>query len=220
LGNSKSLDHYEAHITVVDADIDEFAKACRGLNLKPILIDAMLMRGGVFKDLMSSSKFHGTYEAARAYLTEKADALRERGFTVVREKLETTPFNPRTPSRANGMEVKVGPGYFETHVPVFVNKPSQFKWVETIAKLRGAHLSRNAFKRNGTWTTYMVTLRSHHDVYETFAERVSGLVRALNDLYLPVGTVITEFAIHDTHVDHDRDWTGAKPIVEDDDEQH
>jgi hypothetical protein len=207
LRTSTRKDHYEAHITVINADIDAFRQACGDLALKAILIDGMVNGGGVFKDLMTSSKFLGAFDDALAYITDKATALRDLGFDVVRTKLETTPMNALTPSYVNGMLAKTGPGYFESHVPVHVTA-DRLGDLRNLARTRGAHMSRNAFKVDGDTQVMMLTLRSHHDLYETFLDRVNGLKQRLADALFETSPVIVEYAIHDTNVHHDREWTG------------
>jgi hypothetical protein len=191
-------DHYEMHVTVESADVDAFRCACAVIGVKPILLDLHLTKGGIMKDLMTSSRFRGSYAGARARLDEIAAQLTEQGYKVVRKKLETTPWNEEAKARHLG--------YFESHLPVETT-PEGVDGLREIARRIKAHVSRNAFKANEGTVVMMTTIREHGFTAEAFAARVDEAAGTLRAAGFVVGKVISEFAAFDTNVDHDAAWT-------------
>lgn len=208
LGESKDIDHYEAHITVSLADVDEFTSACREIGVKPIVLDLQKKQGGVMKDMMTSSTIKASYEEARAYVEEKSSLLEAKGFAVVRKKLETTPWNPRTPSVAGKLQSVPESTYFESHLQVLIHE-DQRPVLQTLATGLGFHLSRNTFKvREDGMSVVMMTVRDYKLLYEPFAAVVEHAKSTLEENGFPVEKTIVEYAIWDTKINHDAAWTG------------
>lgn len=197
---SAPADHYEMHVTVASADVDAFRCACAAIGVKPILLDLHLSKGGVMKDLMTSSKFRGSYDEALAHLDGIASGLAGFGFNVVRKKLETTPWNEEAKARYVG--------YFESHLPVETTEEGA-ETLREVAKQIRAHVSRNAFKAQGETMVLMTTIREHGFTAEAFATRVEEAAEALRAAGFTVGKVISEYAAYDTNISHDAAWTAT-----------
>lgn len=208
LATSTAPDHYEAHITVAQGDVEAFSADVRSLDMKPIVLDLHLRRGGVMKDMMTSSTVFCAFEEALSYLDAKAAALGALGYAVVRKKLETTPWNARTPSARNGIAAVPPGGYFESHVPVTIAAGDRARLADLAGRL-GFHLSRNTFKRTGDREVVMMTARSTSMLYEEFQMHVAQAQGALAAERFETGRVIVEYAIHDTKAAHDAAWTAA-----------
>lgn len=209
LDRSTDADHYEAHITVEQAEVEDFISACREIGVKPIVLDLQKRQGGVMKDMMTSSTIRGTYEFARAYADDIAHALSARGLRVVRKKLETTPWNRRTPSVVNGV-LNVPQGtYFESHVPIQIRE-NERPALQALAHDLGFHLSRNAFKlRDDGTSIVMMTARSYDQLYEAFLYTVEKAKIRIVKAGFAVEKTLIEYAIWDTKITHDAEWTSV-----------
>lgn len=207
---------YEIHVTVdVGSRLQEFRDTCAEARVKPILIDLHLQGGGVMKDLMTSSVFVGNNRTAFDELRRISTFLKEKGFSVVREKIETIPWHPAAPSLAH-QRMKMPPNcYFECHLNVLCATKAHEDLLDNIAKGHGAHKSRNAWKRydNGAYTI-MVTYRDYDTVYETFCVRLERLKAALLYAQFQIEKEIVEFSVYDTKVSHDAAWLLQPPLTQ------
>ena len=119
---------FEIHVTVdgdkskrenFHFDIDEFKEDCSIVGVKPIVIDLEINDGSIIKDVMTSSKFFGdnrtAYEESERIVTE----LKNRGYDVVRNKIETVPWHPAAPVISRGEAIPNG-CYFESHIGIVI----------------------------------------------------------------------------------------------------
>ena len=201
VATSPHQDHYEIHVTVANAAVPQFQHACHELGVKPIVLDLQLRSGGSVHDVMTSSTFRGTYEAVRMEVDNLAAAFTLRGFDVIRRKIETTPWNPRTPRRGD----VPGVGYFEAHLPVLSDETDR-PALERMVAMTDAHLSRNVFKRTEQGSVNMVTIRHTNQVYEDFLADLEALVVRLEEAGFPPQKRLVEYAIYDSHQGHDARW--------------
>jgi NTP pyrophosphatase (non-canonical NTP hydrolase) len=203
---------YEIHVSVEEASSpDSFRAACASLDVKPIMLDLQSQNSGIIKDVMTSSVFFGTNKGAHDEMERIAAGLTGSGFSVVRKKIETTPWHPAAPSEAN--KAAMPPNcYFESHLNVRL-KPSQnnSRLLKEIADMHHAHLSRNIFKKYADGTTsVMITYREYTGTAEKFAIQVKHLHDALEANNFDVDKLITEFSVYDTNVKFDAEWTAPK----------
>src|SRR5688572_3503242 len=93
---------YEIHITVGSTDREAFKADCQDIGVKPIVIETQ--RENVFNDqVMTSSKYReGDYMEKLEEITE---GLRNKGYHIVRKKVEIYP----------GREKHESHLYYETH---------------------------------------------------------------------------------------------------------
>lgn len=197
---------FEFHVTVIDADKHDFKMACMVLGVRPITIDLQDHDGKtVFHDVMTSSRFKGTTDEAYVEMLRISDGLHDKGFHVVRKKMETVPFHPMAPSNSNG--IKIGDGqYFETHIEIVMGHDQERDDLVKITNVSHVHLSANIFKKYGNVATIMVTLRRTDLKSEDFKDEVDKLEDIIINSGFSIKQTINEFAIYDSRIKHDEDW--------------
>lgn len=198
---------YEIHISVKDANQEEFRQVCRALNVKPIVL-ALQVGEEVLDDVMTSSKHYGNNSSAYLEMKRISEGLARSGFNVVREKIETVPWHPGAPSNSQADPIMPRDCYFESHIGVHLCDLGQYaKPIRDIALRYGAHLSRNAFKKfdDGSYVQ-MITYRTYEGVVEDFKEKVAALRKELTEAGYGIENMVTEFSIYDTKVTHDTAW--------------
>ena len=176
---------YEIHITVKAKDIDKFKEDCKDIGVKPIVLDLQ-----VSEDVMTSSTCEDNVMIVASNIVH---ALKDRGYPIIRIKIETSPDHPDVPTKENRKEIGVA-RYFETHIEVEKTDKNA-----EIAKKHGAHISKNIFKDGKV----MVTLRKYKGNLEEFDYAADNLMKELG-----VDKRITEFALWDTKPRHDDLWFG------------
>jgi len=199
------IDAHEIHITVKDADVDAFKRACQLLEMKPVLI-AMQGDGGTFHHLMTSKTMRGDAQDVLSQAKLDAELMRLGGFEVVRTKIETVLTNPMCRNRQSG-------SYFESHIELQFT-PDQweavpYSVVESIVKIISPKLllSRNVFKKTSEMVSIFVTYRDTNPettVYD-FSLAIKNIVDWLTD-YFKIGKVRSEFAWYDSSIEQDKDW--------------
>lgn len=193
----ESLD-FEVHITVEEAvDVERFSEDCKELGVKPIILDLYAGKTTI-KDVMTSSHFRGNTRDAMTYAKRLAEGLREMGYRVLREKIETVPWHPAALVNASKASA-----YFEAHVAFLPDER-----LADFARLHNIHLSRNTMKKNGdvvTMGTYRV------DASETNSRAFGNAVENICKHAELVGLKIkskphTEYSLWDTNEKHDGEW--------------
>jgi hypothetical protein len=211
-----------------DEMIDRFKRDCSIVGVKPIVIDLEINDGSVIKDVMTSSKFFGdnrtAYEESERILTE----LKNRGYDVVRNKIETVPWHPAAPVISTGKEIPNG-CYFESHIGIIISQEEKEDLNElvdflneSICEFSGtAKLSRNFFKRSESGKfVNMLTYRSNMVTCKEFESEVRSIEKIIsgkNDWSLlsnfkkfDYEKVEIEYAVYDTNVNHDSKWITGK----------
>ncbi len=201
---------FEIHVTVKTFDLELFKKACADLNVKPIILELQLQNDNTLQDVMTSSTILGSNKGAFDEVKRISNGLKDAGFNVVREKIETVPWHPSAPSKKDSNAVMPKNCYFETHFNIICTDDNKSKLKE-LSDSKQCHLSRNIFKKIDD-NTYkiMVTYRSYDAMYEDFKENIEDIKKYFNDNGFQVDKVILEFAIYDTKVTHDFNWINAK----------
>lgn len=199
---------YEIHVTVAEAPcLETFVSTCRGLGVKPIVLDLQRKSGGAIKDVMTSSVCFGKNSDAYQELNRIAEGLSSAGFNVVRRKIETVPWHPAAPSSAHKNPVMPESCYFESHLAVRLADDNQRLLLETLAREHNCHLSRNVFKRHEDGSaTVMLTYRDYHQVYEVVKAKVDEVLAALAGAGLSVDKHLIEFSLYDSKASHDGAW--------------
>lgn len=233
---------YEIHVTVDlensythkhinEESLNEFKEDCKSIGVKPIVIDLEMKDKSSMKDVMTSSKFFGDNRTAYEESERIAKRLKEMGYDVVRNKIETVPWHPAAPQDKDkdhplwhGEPIPNG-CYFESHIGVIVTKetkPDLEELVdflnESICEFSGtAKLSKNFFKKteDGRFVN-MLTYRSNMANAKEFEAEVRSIERIIsgkNDWSMLDGfrsfeyeKVEIEYAVYDTNVTHDAKW--------------
>lgn len=218
-----------------DEMIDRFKEDCKKIGVKPIVIDLEINDGSILKDVMTSSKFFGDNRTAYEESERIVKRLREMGYSVVRNKIETVPWHPAAPQDKDkdhplwhGEPIPNG-CYFESHIGVLVTKetkPDLEELVdflnESICELSGtAKLSKNFFKKteDGKFVN-MLTYRSNMVNAQEFEAEVRNIERIVSgksdwDMIshfrsFEYEKVEIEYAVYDTNVTHDAKWILGK----------
>lgn len=199
---------FEIHITVRNANQENFRQVCDALDVKPIVL-ALQLEKEELEDVMTSSKHFGDNASVYKEMKRISSGLDRAGFNVVREKIETVPWHPAAPSSKHANPIMPLDCYFETHLPVHMHRDTNKERLQDIAIKHNAHLSRNAFKMfdDGSYTQ-MVTYRCYEGTYENFQEQMEVLRTALLEANFEVGNEVVEFSLYDTKVSHDASWIG------------
>ena len=233
---------YEIHVTVDlensythkhinEESLNEFKEDCKSIGVKPIVIDLEMKDKSSMKDVMTSSKFFGDNRTAYEESERIANRLKEMGYDVVRNKIETVPWHPAAPQDKDkdhplwhGEPIPNG-CYFESHIGVLVTKetkPDLEELVdflnESIFELSGtAKLSKNFFKKteDGRFVN-MLTYRSNManaKEFEAEVRAIEGIISGKNGWSMLDGfrsfeyeKVEIEYAVYDTNVTHDAKW--------------
>ena len=233
---------YEIHVTVDlensythkhinEESLDEFKEDCKSIGVKPIVIDLEMKDRSSMKDVMTSSKFFGDNRTAYEESERIAKRLKEMGYSVVRNKIETVPWHPAAPQDKDkdhplwhGDPIPNG-CYFESHIGVIVTKKTKEDLEElvdflneSICELSGtAKLSKNFFKKtdDGKFIN-MLTYRSdmvNAKEFEAEVRSIEKIISGKNDWDMLDGfksfeyeKVEIEYAIYDTNVTHDAKW--------------
>ena len=204
---------YEIHITVnIDTgiDIEQYKKDCKEINVKPIVLDLQSQEGiKVMDDVMTSSKLLGNNGNAFDEMKRISNALTDKGYSVIREKIEAAYWHSKAPFEKFGDTDMPEGCYFECHFGVICND-NVLSMLSEIAKNTNSHLSKNAFKSNedGSYVI-MLTYRSYTQMYEQFRASLDNILVELEAKNFTVDKEIVEFSIYDTRIKHDQTWLEA-----------
>ena len=212
---------FEIHVTVEAnsflESISEFKEDCKDIGVKPIVIDLEINDGSILKDVMTSSKFFGDNRTAYEESERIVKSLRDKGYKVVRNKIESVPWHPAAPVMSRGEVIPNG-CYFESHIGVTIY-PDQKEDLETfirstltnghLIELSGtAKLSQNFFKKSNDGSRFvnMLTYRSNMCGRPKFELEVKGIQQLLKEEGFDFEKVEVEYAVYDTNVTHDAKW--------------
>lgn len=184
--------YYEIHITVNNSE--NFVSDCYELGIKPIIID---MGEDVPAHVMTSATVKGNDQIAFTTANGFANAFRDRGYEVLRMKIETVPWHPCASHPSDDQ-------YFETHFAIR-KQGDNYLLNEILKTAPFLHRSRNLLKRGGD-LIQMVTFRLNKINSTEFLSRVEQITNNLEAAGLKLEKVITEFALYDTNVKMDEAW--------------
>jgi NTP pyrophosphatase (non-canonical NTP hydrolase) len=213
---------FEIHVTInqdksFDFNIDEFKEDCSLVGVKPIVIDLEINDGSIIKDVMTSSKHFGDNRTAYEESERVVKELKDKGYKVVRNKIESVPWHPAAPVMSTGKEIPNG-CYFESHIGVTIypdQKDELNDFVKStltdgsLIELSGtAKLSQNFFKKSkdGSKFVNMLTYRSNMCGSPKFKLEVEGIKHLLVEEGFEFEKVEVEYAVYDTNVTHDVKW--------------
>jgi NTP pyrophosphatase (non-canonical NTP hydrolase) len=181
-----------------DKILDKFKEDCSIVGVKPIVIDLEINDGSILKDVMTSSKHFGDNRTAYEESERICQELRNRGYKVVRNKIESVPWHPAAPQDKDEDLVDL------------LN--------ESICEFSGtAKLSRNFFKKtDDNKFINMLTYRSdlvNAKEFEVEVRSIEKIISGKNDWSMlshfrsfEYEKVEIEYAVYDTNVTHDAKW--------------
>jgi hypothetical protein len=173
--------------------------AGNGAKYTRILLD----QGGTPDQPMLTFAGRGTLGAQRAAAARRRQWLGDAGFTVVRVKIEASPFNADVPLEAGE------PGrYFEHHVKLVLAGGTEVDRARAVAVEHGAHLSRNARRAvpDGRHERF-VTQRCHGVGLPAARRRLDLLVHALREHR--IAEIEQEYVMVDDCPALDDGWLGT-----------
>jgi NTP pyrophosphatase (non-canonical NTP hydrolase) len=227
---------FEIHVTIgIDEsdnldkviEIENFKSNCKEIGVKPIVIDLEINDGSILKDVMTSSKHFGDNRTAYEESERICQELRNKGYKVVRNKIETVPWHMKAPSvLTTDREIPNG-CYFESHIGITIstdekdrlnffvdNLPDIYHKTynsmdDTLTLLSGtAKLSQNFFKKSkdGNKFVNMLTYRSDKCGRYKFESEVNKIKELLSIDNFNFEKVEVEYAVYDTNTNHDSKW--------------
>lgn len=205
---------FEIHVTVhpgrlLHGTVEEFKEFCEEIRVKPILLDLQNKEGSVIMtDVMTSSKHFGDNKSAYLEAQRVEHALFQRGYNVVRVKIETVPWHPAAP--VERWERMPDNCYYEAHFKFCVKE-------EYLGTLRGQalsylhaalYMSQNVFKQDAPegYVYIFATHRQHEGGISMFKETVASVENDFKCAAYWIEKTHTEFAIYDTQMSHDASW--------------
>lgn len=195
---------YEIHLTVKNARLDVFKIACSEIGVKPILLDLYdTQQEFLFSDMMTSSTFKGTDIEIFAHMNDLTKKFSNRGFNVIRKKIETVPWHKNCPSLENDLELLPNQ-YFESHLGVKYEEQRQDQ-LKFLCAQRNLHLSRNVMKKDNN-PVIMATSRWHFGKIEDFRDSLKSDKEFLELFNFEIEKEIIEFAMYDSKIEHDQKW--------------
>lgn len=193
---------FEIHLTLLaDPRLADFA-AAHGLKYTRIVLD----RGATPDQPMLTLRARGPLDGVAARGRDWAGRLAGDGFTVVRVKVEASPFNAGVPQH----DAEVPPHrYFEHHVKLLLGTAG-IETARRISVRHTAHLSRNA-RRHGTGGRHerFVTQRCHGCGRPEARRRLDALVAELTAAGLAIAEVEQEYVVLDSNPAVDAGWIAA-----------
>jgi hypothetical protein len=193
---------FEMHVTVDHIkDLETFKTDCAELGVKPIILD-LFTDGETIKDMMTSSHYKGTTKGATEYSRDLVRRLTEKGYKVVREKIETVPWHPASKVAHLQNEKK----YFEAHVAFSPLADEQC--LNHFRRKFNVRFSANTMKK-GDRSMQMGTLRRPSEVgIDQFTELLNTVISEMRMLFReePMEKPVIEYALFDDNQKHDRKW--------------
>ncbi|MFF4816446.1 hypothetical protein ACFY2K_17840 [Kitasatospora sp. NPDC001309] len=202
---------FEVHLTVGPGAADALAAWADGHGLK--FTHILLERGTSPSQPMLTLRADGTLEEV-AVLTARVRGRAERaGFTVLRAKIEATPWAEGVPASDEDAASHGAGRYFEHHVKLLLPTgiraadPARFAELTALAVRHGAHLSRNPRRtREDGRREWFVTQRCRLVGLDTAGRRLDALLRDLAADGREVASVEREFVVVDSDETLDAGW--------------
>jgi hypothetical protein len=197
--------HFETHLTVAPAHDDDLIEgwaAVHSAKYTRIVLD----RGRAPDQPMLTVRGRGTLEEQRTRAHACVAALRDAGLTVVRVKIEASPFNDGVPQTAR--DAAAAPQrYFEHHIKLVLAGDAELARVRAISERHDAHVSRNARRAlDGGRHERFVTQRCRDAGLPQARGWLDALLAALAaDGFNPV-EVEQEYVVLDDHPELDAGW--------------
>lgn len=199
--------NFEVHLTVrTVGPIDQFRNWCISEQCKCVWI--VLDRGAEVQQPMATWRRASTVlSAVIAQAHQRAEALEQAGFGVVRVKIEADPSNEQVPTTDEAARLEPSSHYFEHHVKLRRNVNAGREMLLQVCVEHSAHLSHNAWRQpvDGIEERF-VTLRSFGVGRSSSEQQLRRLLAALEAEGEEVIEVESEFAVYDSNLALDNGW--------------
>jgi hypothetical protein len=192
--------HHEIHITVNPEDNLVFAEVCQKLGIKSILVHTEGVSGVIRDEAMTSHKFRGTYDEARAEIDRLERLLHQERIVPARIKIETSP--------SDAARTGYPDGYWEAHLELTVPTHQAEGLRQYIHADPTQYLSRNPSKGTLTHMGFMVTERGYDMDRAQFMAAVHRRYQILVSQGLDIGRKMIEYCWYYSNPEYDSEWTG------------
>jgi hypothetical protein len=203
---------FEAHVTVEAHDLparERFRALCDELGVKCVLIE--LPEGATRSQPMTSSYHRGELPDVAEEVAGIARRLRAGGFDVTRVKLEAVVTNEGVPDTDEEAKRFPAGNYFEFHVKVSLPPGADLRPLRELCARFGAHLSRNALKRDTAGAQRFVTLRVYGEGRARANRRFEELLRELEAGGYALSNKLREYTLYDSNSSVDAGWSDPPP---------
>ncbi|MBO1414724.1 hypothetical protein [Streptomyces sp. FH025] len=196
---------FEVHLTVEPGAVEALAAWADGHGLK--FTHILLARGAVPSQPMLTLRADGTLAEVAAETSRTAGRLARAGFTVLRAKIEATPWAQGVPVSDEDAERHGAGRYFEHHVKLLLAGPAATADLTELAVRHGAHLSRNPrrVREDGRYE-WFVTQRCRLVGLDTAGRRLEALLGDLAADGREAVSVEREFVVVDSDEALDAGW--------------
>jgi hypothetical protein len=199
---------FETHITVNLNSVDEINILQkwgmeRGFKFLHILLD----RGLTASQPMLTRRGSGNFKDELKIAVDSCQKLQTEGFSAVRIKIETPPWNQGVPQ--SNIKAKNLPDdrYFEHHIKLLLEPSADLATLTEIAEQHAAHLSRNALQtRNDGNREQFITQRCKFVGHLEAGQRLQKLLEAIASLGHRAIDVEEEFVVYDSNLKVDDGW--------------
>jgi len=205
---------FEAHVTVEalnPGEQERFRSVCASLGVKSVLIE--LPEGATRSQPMTSSYHRGSLQAVAGQVADIARSLRKQHFPVTRIKLEAVVGNTDVPETDEEAQTWPAGNYFEFHVKVSLPVDADLEPLRVLCRRHRAHLSSNAFQREGNQTQRFVTLRVYGGGRLRASQQFEFLLTDLERAGYSLSNRLREYTIYDSNQDIDAGWIDP-PVAE------
>jgi hypothetical protein len=196
---------FETHLTVAAGAHERLCGWAerRGLKFTRIQLEA----GAGADQPMVTARGRGSLDAQRAAAAALVRDLGADGFTVVRVKIEASPFNADVPQSATEA-ASLPPGcYFEHHVKLLLAGDADVAQAREASHQHGGRLSRNARRNRADGRQErFVTQRCYGVGRPEARQRLDALLSAVTAAGYPAIEVEEEFVVVDDNPALDHGW--------------
>jgi hypothetical protein len=203
--------HYEFHITVSALDLEKFKQDCQDLGMRYVILELQDANSGEFFQDVQTTYREQLQDDEAAFVKSEGlqQSLRDRGYDVVRSKIEAAPNHPDVIKAYLNGKFREG-SYFESHLRVKINDDVvQRPYIDKFAPIKRYHVSRNIYKRiDENSYKLMVTKRSNHPDITAFKKDVSDLAKWLWAAGAIADKIEVEYVLYDSNIAHDDRWVG------------
>ncbi len=196
---------FEVHLTVEPGAAEALAGWADGHGLK--FTHILLARGAAPSQPMLTLRANGSLDEVTAATSRTTGRLVRAGFTVLRTKIEATPWAEGVPVSDEDAVPHGERRYFEHHVKLLLPDPLPTADLAELAVRHGAHLSHNPRRiRDDGRREWFVTQRCRLVGLSTAGHRLDALLLSLAADGREVVSVEREFVAVDSAEALDEGW--------------
>lgn len=190
---------YQIHLSVDSNDEmsgllpEEFTNICSKLGIEGLVVSNIMKDKTSILDMFTNVVIYGTLDEAFMKIALLKASLKNYGIKVIREKIETHPYNP----------IITGTGYYERHYKLIDSD------YDTVVRVMRYFWSSNnvGLSENLNTKKVMLTIRSRSESLTHFDNKCNTLINGYtNNSWIKKivkDNPITEYAIYDSKIDNE-----------------